>query len=68
VVAGFLANWWVMNNLFATWHHENPDVVDHLTQAHSQLVDLPGLEAVLALVDAALLELAMADSQQSAVG
>jgi hypothetical protein len=61
-----------MNNLFASWHHEGQDVpedvAEHLAQAHGQLVDLPGLETVLALVDAALLELAIADSDHSAVG
>lgn len=49
-----------MNNLFATWHRTDPDedVVDHLTRAHGRLIDIPGLEAALALVDAALLEVA----------
>lgn len=49
-----------MNNLFATWHCSDPDadVVDQLTRAHGRLIDVPGLEAALALVDAALLEVA----------
>ena len=56
-----------MNTLFATWHQDGPGVAEHLAQAHGQLVGLPGLEAVLALVDAALLELALAHSDRPAV-
>jgi hypothetical protein len=52
-----------MNKLFATWHHPGSDVVDHLLQAHGQLLDLPGREEVLALVDAALLELSLAEAE-----
>jgi hypothetical protein len=52
-----------MNKLFATWHHPDSDVVDHLMQAHGQLLDLPGREEVLALVDAALLELSLAETE-----
>lgn len=43
-----------MNDLFATWHHSRSDVVDHLSQAHCQLVGIRGLEAALAMVDTAL--------------
>lgn len=50
-----------MNNLFATWHRPGSDALDHLTQAYCQLVDVPGMASVLALVDAALLELSVAD-------
>ncbi len=51
-----------MNKLVATWHHPGSDVVGHLLVAHSQLLDLPGREGVLALVDAALLELSLTDA------
>ncbi|MGH9039701.1 MAG: hypothetical protein ACRDZ3_05675 [Acidimicrobiia bacterium] len=50
-----------MNNLFATWHRPGSDVADHLAQAYSQLVDVPEMASVLALVDAALLELSVAN-------
>ena len=56
-----------MNNLFATWHHPGTDVVDHLKQAHGRLLDLPGREGVLALVDAALLELALSEASGPAI-
>lgn len=43
-----------MNNLFATWHRSDLDVVDHLTHAHDRLVGIPELEWALAMVDGAL--------------
>ncbi len=55
-----------MNNLFATWHQPGNGVMDHLMQAHGELLDLPGREAVLALVDAALLELSLAETEPAA--
>lgn len=54
-----------MNNLFATWHRTGSDVVDHLLQAHGQLLELPDREGVLALVDAALLELSLAATEST---
>ena len=49
-----------MNKLVASWHRPGSDVVDHLLQAHGQLLGLPDQESVLALVDAALLEQSLA--------
>ncbi len=48
-----------MNNLIATWHRSRWDLVEHLSEAHCQLLDVPGLEAALAMVDAALTEVCL---------
>lgn len=53
-----------MNELFATWHHSRSGVVEHLTQAHCQLLDMPGLEAALAMVDAAIAQVSRWLDQQ----
>ena len=45
-----------MNTLVACWHRADVDVAEHLTLARGHLVDQPGLETALAMVDAALAE------------
>jgi hypothetical protein len=54
-----------MNKLIASWHRAGSDVVDHLMHAHGQLLDHPDRAGVLALVDAALLELSLAETEAS---
>ncbi|MGH8990027.1 MAG: hypothetical protein ACRDYV_02945 [Acidimicrobiia bacterium] len=47
-----------MNKLYATWHLGDAGVYEHLSLAQGQLIGRAGLEGALALVEAALLELA----------
>jgi hypothetical protein len=48
-----------MNDLFATWHHSNPGVLEQLLQARRQLACEPGLEAAWVMVDTAITQVSL---------
>lgn len=54
-----------MNDLFATWHHSNPDVLEQLSQARRQLAGEPALEAAWVMVDTAITQVSLWLEQQN---
>jgi len=48
-----------MNDLFATWHHSHPGVLEQLLQARRQLAREPGLEAAWVMVDTAITQVSL---------
>lgn len=53
-----------MNDLFATWHHSNAGVVEHLLQARRQLAGEPALESAWVMVDTAITQVSLWLEQQ----
>ena len=48
-----------MNDLFASWHHSHPGVLEQLLQARRQLAGEPGLEAAWVMVDTAITQVSL---------
>ncbi|MGH9034847.1 MAG: hypothetical protein ACRD0O_03720 [Acidimicrobiia bacterium] len=54
-----------MNDLFATWHHSRPGVLEQLLQARRELAREPALEAAWVMVDTAITQVSLWLEQQN---